>query len=194
MTLSSFFTLTFRLSRQQHLCYSGYSKIVYRHQALSLLERVEASIATTFSRMNRSIAFILARDVGVRRTAVIETSYRWRLPPVLLSLSQSRNFSIKNSLYPYSGSLPSPGHEWCTRCNIPSKALEKAIGQHNPCLDRQQQRQRPTRLFWFGYYWGGLCAPARNYYRQQLTTMGFLTLLCFVALPGVTLGESVVEE
>ena len=89
-----------------------------------------------------------------------------------------RRCSSGGPLYPYSGSLPSPGYEWCKRCNIPSRHLQKAIGEHNPCLDR------PTATFRFlGLH---ICAPARQYYREQLTTMAMLMALCFVALPART--------
>ena len=79
---------------------------------------------------------------------------------------------------PYSGSLPSPGHEWCSRCNIPSRKFQVAIGERHPCLDL------PTATFRFlGLH---LCAPARQYYRDQLTTMAFLVAVCFVVLPAGT--------
>lgn len=93
---------------------------------------------------------------------------------------------------PYSGSLPSPGHEWCSRCNIPSRKFQVAIGEHHPCLDL------PTATFRFlGLH---LCAPARQYYRDQLTTMALLVAVCFVVLPaGTSIGlpdpdEDVVDD
>lgn len=96
----------------------------------------------------------------------------------------SYNSGSGGPLYPYSGSLPSPGYEWCKRCNIPCRSLQKAIGEHNECLDLP-----PKVTFWFlGLH---TCPSARKYYKEQLTTMVFLTAFCFVALPaGTTLGLS----
>ncbi|VEU41776.1 unnamed protein product [Pseudo-nitzschia multistriata] len=61
---------------------------------------------------------------------------------------------------PYSGSLPSPGHEWCKRCNIPDKRFQMKIGSTNKCLDR-------PRIFGLG-----ICHEAKQYYRQQLENIG----------------------
>jgi hypothetical protein len=92
------------------------------------------------------------------------------------SSNSNKNNNIKEPLRPYSGSLPSPGYEWCQRCNIPSKKLQKAIGQHNPCLDRRPGGGGAPLL-------EGICPAARHYYQQQFTHMFFFTALCFVALP-----------
>ena len=69
---------------------------------------------------------------------------------------------------PYSSSLPSPGYDWCTRCYIPDRKLQKRIGDHNPCLDT-------PRLFGFG-----ICRPAYNYYKRQLSTLVALFGICLV--------------
>ena len=74
----------------------------------------------------------------------------------------------ENMIRPYSGSLPSPGHEWCSRCHIPDKCLQKRIGYHNPCLDT-------PRLFGFG-----LCQPAWNFYKRQTYTLTFILGICII--------------
>jgi len=74
---------------------------------------------------------------------------------------------------PYSGSLPSPGHEWCRRCSIPIKSLQKPVGRMDA---------------W--YYRSDLCEPARRYYHRQYAFMAFWAALVFVVLPpGVQLGR-----
>jgi hypothetical protein len=94
--------------------------------------------------------------------------------------NDSSRLQMKEPLRPYSGSLPSPGYEWCSRCNIPSRKLQKAIGQPNPCLDRRPSHASRGWLFFLE----GVCPAARHYYQQQITYMFFFTALCFVALPG----------
>ena len=89
------------------------------------------------------------------------------------STTPKRNTSSNNGdaerkvIRPYSGSLPSPGYDWCTRCYIPDRKLQKRIGDHNPCLDT-------PRLFGFG-----LCRPAYNYYKRQLSTLIAILGICF---------------
>lgn len=68
---------------------------------------------------------------------------------------------------PYSGSLPSPGYEWCPRCNIPDKRYQKKIGSANECLDR-------PRLFGLG-----ICDDAKKYYRHQMYVLTCLGIFCF---------------
>lgn len=65
-----------------------------------------------------------------------------------------RHFTTDN-IRPYSESLPTKGYEWCTRCQIRCKKLEKKIGHHNPCLDT-------PRLFGFG-----ICNDAKQYWIRQ---------------------------
>jgi len=76
---------------------------------------------------------------------------------------------------PYSGSLPSPGYEWCRRCHIPCKRLQKPVANKvtmaDPCYSRI----------------GDICEPARRYYRRQYAYMAFWIVLVFGVLPpGVT--------
>mmetsp|Transcript_20027 Transcript_20027/g.55700 ORF Transcript_20027/g.55700 Transcript_20027/m.55700 type:complete len:182 (+) Transcript_20027:205-750(+) len=68
---------------------------------------------------------------------------------------------------PYSASLPSPGYEWCKRCNIPDKRHQKKIGVANRCLDR-------PRIFGLG-----ICNGAKQYYRQQFYILVFAGIFCF---------------
>jgi len=87
------------------------------------------------------------------------------------------NTDFGGPLFPYSGSLPSPGYEWCRRCNIPSRQLQKAIGEHNPCCDR------PAQFVTLKLLGIGICPAAWRYYQQQFATMAILTAFIFVALP-----------
>jgi hypothetical protein len=73
---------------------------------------------------------------------------------------------------PYSGSLPSPGYEWCTRCNIRCHKFQKNIGQHNACLES-------PRLFGLG-----ICGAAKNYWKQQRYKMTAFAVLCFYPISG----------
>jgi hypothetical protein len=98
--------------------------------------------------------------------------------PKLLRWHSSSSDSNSKPIRPYSESLPSPGFAWCERCHIQSHVFEETLGAHNTCLDR-------PRLFGLG-----VCHPAKQYFRQQVTYMAFLGALCFVALPGVTFGSS----
>ena len=82
--------------------------------------------------------------------------------------NNNNNDDDENMIRPYSGSLPSPGHEWCSRCHIPDKCLQKRIGYHNPCLDT-------PRLFGFG-----ICQPAWNFYKRQTYTLGFILGICII--------------
>lgn len=82
---------------------------------------------------------------------------------------------------PYSGSLPSPGYEWCRRCHVPSRRLQKPVvaATHNMLADPCYRRRSTD----------GICEPARRYYRQQYAYMAFWTVLVFGVLPpGVTFG------
>jgi hypothetical protein len=111
------------------------------------------------------------------------------------SSSNNSRLKMKEPLRPYSGSLPSPGYEWCRRCNIPSRKLQKAIGQHNPCLDlpthTHQDNNTTTaaprslvqKLLLVVGRRRSICPAARQYYQQQVAYMAFFTALCFVALP-----------
>ena len=80
--------------------------------------------------------------------------------------TQTRFLSSKMSgskpIRPYSPSLPCPGYEWCNRCHIPSKSLQKPIGVPNPCWEKP-----------------GLCTGAHKYYRTQMASMGLLMAFCF---------------
>lgn len=76
-----------------------------------------------------------------------------------------------NVIRPYSESLPSPNHEWCSRCQIRLHRFQKPIGKHNACLDA-------PRLFGWG-----ICRPARNYYQNQCLHMISLSLACFLVAP-----------
>ena len=120
----------------------------------------------TMARGLMTVAF-QRRGVGTRTTR-----------PLLLVRRQHSHSS--RPILPYSGSLPSPGHEWCSRCRIPSKQLQKAIHEPNPCLE--------IRPIWT------ICQPAKKYHRQQAQTMLVLTAVCFVALPGFRLGEGDDED
>jgi hypothetical protein len=89
---------------------------------------------------------------------------------------QRRNYFKNNAkdepIRPYSDSLPSPGYEWCSRCQIRTHKFQKPLGQqNNGCLEA-------PRLFGLG-----VCGSARQYYQQQVTHMIFLSLFCFAAAP-----------
>jgi len=95
-----------------------------------------------------------------------------RCPPQsVVQQMQRRSFNAKDRIRPYSDSLPSPGYEWCERCQIRTHKFQKPRGYHNTCLDA-------PRLFGWG-----VCGPARQYYQQQVTHMIFLSLFCFAAAP-----------
>ena len=81
------------------------------------------------------------------------------------------NSNHRNSIHPYSDSLPSPGHEWCSRCGIRTHAFQKPKDSHNPCLDF-------PRLFGFG-----VCTAAKQYYQRQVTSMLLLSIFVFGMAP-----------
>lgn len=115
-----------------------------------------------------------------------------RASPALVPVMKPRNFSsspshpTNNHIRPYSGSLPSPGYEWCQRCHIPCRRLQKAIPVESSSTLNTNHSSGSTDAC---MNMPGICAAARQYYQRQLTNMAFLTALCFVALPGVTFGS-----
>ena len=79
-------------------------------------------------------------------------------------------------LHPYSQSLPNPGYEWCSRCEIRCKQFQKKINdRHNdPC------HQLPKRI---PFLRSGICQSAKNYYQQQMNYMLLTTLGVFGLWP-----------
>jgi hypothetical protein len=125
--------------------------------------------------VSQASAVVVAAESGLFRTRFLvrhettttTSSLRYYHP-------QRRNFSSASKekhIRPYSDSLPSPGSEWCSRCQIRTHHFQKPQDQHNACLDT-------PRLFGLG-----VCASARQYYQQQVAHMVFLSLFCFAAAP-----------
>mmetsp|Transcript_4332 Transcript_4332/g.9318 ORF Transcript_4332/g.9318 Transcript_4332/m.9318 type:complete len:180 (+) Transcript_4332:302-841(+) len=95
-----------------------------------------------------------------------------RSSTVIVSRPQQRGFASSssnsnnttNNVRPYSGSLPCPGYEWCSKCNIPSKQLQKEIGAPNACLELNG---------------AVMCSQAKQYYINQCQAMLLLMGFCF---------------
>lgn len=79
--------------------------------------------------------------------------------------------NITTHVKPYSQSIPSPGHNWCSRCNIRCHSFQKPINEHNACLDSPQL---------FGL---GICDPAKQYWMRQTNAMVAMFIMCFVVFP-----------
>ena len=101
--------------------------------------------------------------------------------------SSSSSSSSSGPLFPYSNSLPSPGYEWCRKCHVPSRHLQKVIGKPDPC------HQLPSLPVLGDFYWS-YCEPARHYYRQQFMTMMLLALVCFVSVPSSSPSPPTTQE
>ena len=73
-------------------------------------------------------------------------------------------------LIPYSQSLPSLGHQWCSRCEIRAHAFQK------PC----HQAGTPPHDACAALPAGTICAPAKRYFRQQRNFMLGMAAIVFV--------------
>lgn len=86
-------------------------------------------------------------------------------------------------ILPYSQSLPSVGHEWCTRCQIRAHAFQKPLRTARSSNKDDACAALPT---------GMICPPARRYFRQQRNFMLSVATIVFV-MPAVVNGTSSTE-
>jgi len=150
----------------------------YRHwpKFSSLATVHQEFFSTTTSQKTESgINCKVARSLSpIRRQRRDSGSARIQSNTIIDYTSSSNNCGSNRSddknVRPYSGSLPSPGYEWCKRCNIPDKRFQIKIGATNKCLDR-------PRIFGLG-----ICHKAKRYYWQQLYVMVILGSFCFAGI------------
>lgn len=151
-------------------CRSDLGRTSSNHSSL------KASLPSRLSRHSISHWKMLLQSKAMMRRENILRSQKTSQPSSIARpakrVAQRRNyFDARDPVRPYSDSLPSPGYEWCDRCQIRTHKFQKPQGQHNACLDTPR---------FFGL---GVCTPARKYYQQQVTNMIFLSLFCFAAAP-----------